>query len=239
MLGALTGVREATITNVAVTRGIGCYDFTGTVLQGGSPLEKAPGYSGTGGTAVQVAGRLVDSLDHLEDWSAIGKSLRAVNQRLRSLDLLLPARNQLRAGFEVTNGKTLLVDVAEESEGFRRYLAHLLALYQTPSKQTLLFEHPESGIHPGALEALFGEFKSHVDDNRGQVILTTHSPQFLDRFEPQQIRVVELKDGQTRIGSLAEDQAHVIRDRLMTAGELLTVDEGRIDPPAALPVGAV
>ena len=41
------------------------------------------------------------------------------------------------------------LDLTEESDGFRRFYAHLLALYQTPPKQTLVFEEPENGIYPG------------------------------------------------------------------------------------------
>jgi predicted ATPase len=148
---------------------------------------------------------------------------------LSTLDLLLPARDHLRVGYQVATDRALLVDVAQESEGFRRYLAHLLALYQTPPKQSLIFEHPEHGIHPGALQSLSEEFKVHVEDGRGQVILTTHSPQLLDHFEPEQLRVVVMEEGQTRIGPLAADQLDVIRKRLMTPGELLTVEEPRTE----------
>ncbi len=133
-------------------------------------------------------------------------------------------------------GQTLTGNVAEESEGFRRYLAHLLALYQTPPKQTMFFEHPESGIHPGAFEALADEFKEHVRKGRGQVILTTHSPQLLDYFEPEQLRVVEIIDGRTRIGPVAPSQLKALRGNMMTPGELLTVEDARIED-AAPPVG--
>ena len=50
--------------------------------------------------------------------------------------------------------KTLALTLAQESGGFRRFYAHLLALYQLPPKQTLLFEEPEDGIYPGALALL-------------------------------------------------------------------------------------
>ena len=158
--------------------------------------------------------------------------MASISPRFTSLDLLLPDQNQLRSSYAVPpDGHTLTADVAEESEGFRRYLAHLLALYQTPPKQTMFFEHPESGIHPGALEALAHEFKSHVEDGRGQVILTTHSPEMLDHFEPEQIRVVSMEEGQTRIGPLAAEQFEAVRLNLLTPGYLLTADPARLDAP--------
>ncbi len=93
--------------------------------------------------------------------------------------------------------KTLPLELQLESDGFRRFYAHLLALYQMPPKQTLVFEEPENGIYPGALELLADEFKAAPDDNRGQVLLTTHSPTLLDHFSAAQIRVVELENLET------------------------------------------
>jgi predicted ATPase len=118
--------------------------------------------------------------------------------------------------------------VRQESEGFRRYLAHLLALYQTPSKQTLIFEHPEAGLHPGALESLAYEFKTCPHDGRGQVILTTHSPQLLDYFPVESIRVVDIQEQATKIDRLAPEQFEAVRERLLHPGELLTVDPARL-----------
>ncbi len=123
--------------------------------------------------------------------------------------------------------KTLTLDLRQESDGFRRFYAHLLALYQLPPKQTLVFEEPENGIYPGALELLADEFKAAPDADRGQVLLTTHSPALLDHFSVEQIRVVELVDLETKIGPLAEEQKEAIQEELLHAGELLTVDPAR------------
>src|SRR5438552_8311060 len=68
------------------------------------------------------------------------------------------------------------LDLSQESDGLRRYYAHLLALYQTPSKQVLMFEEPENGIYPGALSNLAEEFRNASKNGRGQVLLTTQSP---------------------------------------------------------------
>lgn len=104
----------------------------------------------------------------------------------------------------------------------------MLALYQNPSKQTLIFEHPETGLHPGALESLAEEFKDCAEDGRGQVILTTHSPQLLDYFQAKFIRVVDIDHQQTRIGPLAPEQLESVKEHLLFPGELLTVDPARL-----------
>jgi predicted ATPase len=91
----------------------------------------------------------------------------------------------------------------------------------------LVFEEPENGIYPAALELLADEFKGTPEDHRGQVLLTTHSPALLDCFSADQIRVVELDNLETKIGPLAEEQKEALRDQLLHPGELLTVDPAR------------
>jgi len=125
-------------------------------------------------------------------------------------------------------GKLYHFDVKEESEGFRRFMAQLVALYQSPPKQTMCFEEPENGIHPGALEILAGEFEKCPVEGRGQVILTTHSPQLLDYFDSKAIRVVQLENLETKIGPVSANQTDALRNRLLSPGELLTVDPARI-----------
>jgi predicted ATPase len=143
----------------------------------------------------------------------------------------LPERNRITVVHEV-NGRHLQLDLDQKAEGFRRFLAYLIALYQTPPKQTLVFEEPEKGIHPAALAALADQFKACPEAGRGQVILTTHSPDLLDHFEPEQLRVVEIEDYHTRIGPVASEQLEALREQLLKPGELLTVDLARLETAA-------
>lgn len=233
MLGAIPGLQESAFAYVALRSGIGCYDFSGDVLtkednQGDSADR---GLADRGGNYLRVADRILTDLGKAHNWKRIAKGMRAVNRAADNLTLNAPNPDRLDVGLRL-NGRTLPIDVRQESEGFRRYLAHMLALYQNPPKQTLLFEHPESGLHPGALESLAHEFEVCPRDGRGQVILTTHSPQLLDYFPPGSIRVVEIHDQRTQIGRIAHEQLEIIRDQLMRAGELLTSDEARPAVPA-------
>jgi hypothetical protein len=227
-LGALTGLRDATVAYNLIGRGVGCYDFPGDVLQRVGEQPTTSGYRDDGSNPLAVVGGLHDDINRLGDWAALTDTMSSLNPAVRSIDLELPERKQLKIGYQVGD-KIMLMDVASESEGFRRYLATLLALFQTPAKQTLIFEHPENGIHPGALETLANEFKRHVRQGRGQIILTTHSPQLLDHFEPEQIRVVDIENQQTKIGPLAHEQIEALKDKLLKPGELLTVDPARLD----------
>lgn len=78
---------------------------------------------------------------------------------------------------------------------------------------------------------LADEFKSAPEAGRGQVILTTHSPNLLDQFDADDIRVVELDGFRTRIGKGSQEQREAIKERLLVPGELLTVDHARIEAP--------
>ena len=158
---------------------------------------------------------------------AIVATLQRINETIASveLDSLQNPQNAIVA--HRLRDTLLQLELGQESDGFRRFYTHLLALYQIPPKQTMVFEEPENGIYPGALELLADEFKAAPDDNRGQVLLTTHSPALLDCFSADQIRVVELVDLETRIGTLDEGQKQALQEELLHPGELLTVDPAR------------
>jgi predicted ATPase len=104
-----------------------------------------------------------------------------------------------------------------------------LGIISDPTEVDLVFEEPENAIVPGALSLLADEFKAAPAEGRGQVILTTHSPILLDSFDVDNVRKVEMHDGKTVVGRVAKDQRQDVEDRLLTTGELLTVDRARID----------
>ena len=110
----------------------------------------------------------------------------------------------------------------------------MLALYQTPSKLSLVFEEPENAIFPGALSLLADEFKAAPRENRGQVILTTHSPILLDSFDVDSVRAVDMHDGSTLVARVAKEQRQAVKDRLLTTGELLTVEKARLEEEVAV-----
>jgi predicted ATPase len=230
MLGAIPGLQESTFAYVALRAGIGCYDFPGDVLTTRQVNQGQPpdyGLADGGENYLLVADRILSDLSKAQSWKRIAHGMRAVNRSASSLTLTAPKPDRLDVGYQL-NGKVLTLDVGQESEGFRRYLAHMLALYQSPSKQTLLFEHSEAGLHPGALESLAHELKVCPRDGRGQVILTTHSPQLLDYFPPESLRVVDAEKMATRIGLLAPEQMEALREHVLQQGELLTVDPARL-----------
>lgn len=240
-LNRIPAISEIVIALTALTSGIGCYAFSDDVLSksGGKITVQAGTYApGLDDTAVNYLGTLKEIVTDLQDLSVrrgILGTLQQVNPTVASVELndLMEPTHAIVA--HRLNGKTISLSLAQESGGFRRFYAHLLALYQRPSRQTLIFEHPEDGIHPGALSMLAEEFKDAPKKGRGQVILTTHSPKLLDQFDADEIRVVELEGAATKIGHIAEEQREAIEENLLHPGELLTVDPARMQREGAAP----
>jgi len=152
-----------------------------------------------------------------------------VNPSVQSVELDSLTSPQRAIVSHKAGDRVFALSLEQESDGFRRFYAHLLALYQRPSKLTLVFEEPENAIYPGALSILADEFKAAPRDDRGQVILTTHNPIFLDSFDVENVRVVEMQDGNTVAARVSTEQRNAVREQLLTTGELLTVDRARPD----------
>jgi predicted ATPase len=155
--------------------------------------------------------------------------LQALNPAIVSVELDSLVNPQRAIIGHKTADLVFALSLDQESDGLRRFYAHLLALYQTPSKLALVFEEPENAIFPGALSLLADEFKAAPRENRGQVILTTHNPTFLDAFDVDDVRAVDMREGKTVVGRVSKEQRQSVKDHLLTTGELLTVDRARLD----------
>jgi predicted ATPase len=241
VLGSLTGFPEASKAYLALTHGVGWYAFSDHAMRpgeqgpvGGDRQGGVQGLKDNGVNALEALNAIDLNFQTSSHQKEIVAALQRLDLSIASVDVAMPERNSI-AVTHMIGGRPLTLQVRQESEGVRRFLACLIALYQSPSKQTLIFEEPEKGIHPGALALLADEFKSCYEAKRGQVLLTTHSPDLLDHFPPEDLRVVAIKDGRTRIGPVEHAQVEAIRENLMRPGELLTFDEARMETAGATP----
>jgi predicted ATPase len=240
-LNTFPTLSEAVLAYTAWTSGIGWHDFPANVFAPApsstgifahapsSPANlKLTGLDDTAGNYLEVIRDMTQDLRNQHARRQILARLKQVNPTVDSVELDSIIQPQRVVVAHKIGGQRVGLDLSQESDGFRRYYAHLLALYQTPPKQVLMFEEPENGIYPGALRNLADEFNSAPAASRGQVLLTTQSPELLDGFVAEQLRVVELDEHQTtKIAALDPDQAEAVRDRLLEPGELLTVDTAR------------
>ena len=94
---------------------------------------------------------------------------------------------------------------ADLSDGTLRFL-FILAILANPKPPSLIaIDEPETGLHP-AMQRIVAEFAVDAA-TRSQVVLTTHSPEFLDAFDKTIPRttVAEWHEGETRLRNLAGD----------------------------------
>ncbi len=92
------------------------------------------------------------------------------------------------------------------SDGTLKMLAYLLLLEDPEPPPLIGIEEPENGLHHQLLEPLALEMKRYSERDRGpQIVITTHSPYFVDALTPQEVWVIEKgKDGFSTISCAAE-----------------------------------
>ena len=116
------------------------------------------------------------------------------------------------------NQEDVWFDLSYESDGTVRLLAILTALFQEPALSLVGLEEPELAIHPGAMAVLIDTMQEAA--SRGQILVTTHSPDLIDRIPPESIRAVNAEGGSTKVGKVADHQLKSVRDGLFLPGEL-------------------
>jgi len=74
------------------------------------------------------------------------------------------------------------------SDGTLKMLAYLIVLYDPQPSQFIGIEEPENYLHPRLLPELAEE--CGVASERSQLLITTHSPFFLNAIRPEEVRVL-------------------------------------------------
>jgi predicted ATPase len=120
------------------------------------------------------------------------------------------------------------------SDGTLRSLGVLVSLFQSSNGDAssiplVGIEEPESGLHPAATAVVLDSIIDASD--RTQVIVTSHSPTFLDDKDlpVESVLALVAENGKTRIADLDEVGRSALRDHLYTAGELLGMNQLRPD----------
>lgn len=129
------------------------------------------------------------------------------------------------------NSKEHTFDPLQLSDGTLRIFGMLMALYQIPPSQVLALEEPEQTVNPAILAMLADAFKEV--SQRTQLIATTHSPNLIDYFAPEQLRVVTMTEGETHVSPVRASQIESVKERLTTLEELMT--QGNLLPQEEFP----
>ena len=89
------------------------------------------------------------------------------------------------------------------SDGTLKMLAYLVVLYDPEPPQFVGIEEPENFLHPRLLPGLAEECRAASE--RTQLLVTTHSPDFLNSMRPKELRVLYRdQDGHTRVVRAAD-----------------------------------
>lgn len=91
------------------------------------------------------------------------------------------------------------------SDGTIKMLAYLTLLYDPAPHPLLGVEEPENQLYPGLLEELAEEFRAYANRG-GQVFVSTHSPDFLNAAEIDEVFLLQKENGYTRIRRARDDK---------------------------------
>jgi predicted ATPase len=91
------------------------------------------------------------------------------------------------------------------SDGTIKMLAYLVLLYDPSPFPLLCVEEPENQLYPSILAELVEEFRDYARCG-GQVFVSTHSPDFLNAVELDEVFWLEKKNGYTQITRAETDK---------------------------------
>ena len=114
-----------------------------------------------------------ENLALAKDWLA---HIRTAFPDIKKINVKkIPDTNSRYVSIQYANGTS--VPSWMVSDGTLFFIALTLIAYQIDSTGLYMIEEPENGLHPGLLALLVQSLKSVYS---GQVLITTHSPDFLD-----------------------------------------------------------
>jgi predicted ATPase len=125
------------------------------------------------------------------------------------------------------------------SDGTLRFLFLLTVLASPEPASLIAIDEPEVGLHPSMLP-IVAEYAAEAAA-RTQVVMTSHSPVFLDAFShvPAEVTLLHWENGRSRLFALAQDMLSKWLERyrlgeLFTSGELEALSLPKVDRSAEL-----
>lgn len=91
------------------------------------------------------------------------------------------------------------------SDGTLKMFAYLILLYSPNRYPLLCIEEPENYLHPALLKELAEEFRDYANRG-GQVFISTHSPDFVNALELEELFWLKKENGYTTIHRAADDE---------------------------------
>lgn len=170
--------------------------------------------------------RNIQQAGYAEHLSTSGENLSLVieylnNNHKQTLDTIIKVLKERIKGISKVEAQTIetgqvLLTIQDESfdkpflvryisDGTIKMLAYLVLLYDPKPYPLLCVEEPENQLYPHLLEELAEEFRMYA--NRGeQVFVSTHSPDFLNATQVDEVFVLIKKAGYTTIKRAAKNK---------------------------------
>ena len=174
------------------------------------------------------------------NWSSILRSMRktsrgkqALEQIKEMMQIVMPQlediSTQAVGGFihprfkvKGKSGSVHFFDPSQISDGTLRILGILLALYQIPHPSLMVVEEPEQTVNPALLAVLVDAFRESSE--RTQLLITSHSPHLVDLFDPENIRVVTMQEGDTYVSPIRSSQQEAIKEHLLSLEQIMSAE---------------
>jgi len=122
---------------------------------------------------------------------------------------------QLKTEHATRDGRSVMFDLSEESDGSRRLMDYLPAFKDLLTKDVTYFiDEIERSIHPLLIKEIIGKFSTD-DMTKGQLICTTHESNLLDQeiFRQDEIWFIEKNpSGSSDLYSLCDFKEHNTKD---------------------------
>lgn len=91
------------------------------------------------------------------------------------------------------------------SDGTIKMLAYLVLLFDPNPHPLLCVEEPENQLYVSLLEELAEDFRQYANRG-GQVMVSTHSPDFLNALKPEEVFYIVKRNGYSEIKCAADDE---------------------------------
>ena len=183
-LGRLPGLEEAVVAHTALTAGIGVYVFPYDVLSSkASGQDGAAGFADTGDNYLGVLRAITRDLQKgIAVKKAIAATLRRINETVTGVELDSHQNPQNAIVAHRLGDKALTLDLRKSrtvSVGFTPICSRCIKC--RPSRRWCS-RSQRTASTPARWNCWRTSSRLPLTQNRGQVLLTTHSPALLDHF---------------------------------------------------------
>jgi len=92
---------------------------------------------------------------------------------------------------------------AQLSDGTLRFMMLAALLMQPNLPNSIFIDEPELGLHPYAIDSIASLINDITKAKKAQITISTQSPSLIDYFAPEDVLVVEQKNGQSSFSRLS------------------------------------